>query len=950
MAICCSTIRQWLTTAAQLPDLESRYRDRREEELTNVTNGRLEADAYLQAASDNYRRLTREWAEHSIPDRFLRQVIHQPDHMAVKTKDGVLTYQALNVFSNRIANAILRQRCAERGAVCLLLDHDAEVPAAIFGVLKSGNFYAALDSSFPYERNEFLLKDSEASLIVTNNANIALAESLVGDHNRLINIDELKTDTLDHDPDVQIGPDHIAYLVYTSGSTGQPKGVIHTHRSVLHKTLRHANSWRICPGDRIGLFFTFNFGASASNLFGALLNGASLHPFDVKRESPARLLEWLNREEITFFHTVPTFFRHLTSTMIGNERFQKLRLIRLAGETIYGNDVRLFQEHFGGNCILQVGMGSSETGTVLQSFYDLESVCPDGVIPPGYPTEDMQVLLMDDSGQPAAPGEVGEIAIRSRYMFSGYWRKSELTAQALIRDPDDGEECTYFMRDLGSRLPDGRVMHLGRKDAQVKVRGHRVEMGEVELALLKLPGIVEAAVVAKDVEGGAKKLVAYVVREDIASMPTDSPRNLLRQHLPDYMIPAAFIPLEVLPLTVSGKIDRVALSVRTLPTPERDFSEPRDFIQAQLLAVWEELLRTDDIGIHDDFFDLGGDSLLAMLLTLRIEELYGRDVNLANFPTEITIELLANTLAAGERENLQRPILEIQATGKAPPLFFLHGDYLSGGAFCRNLARHLGPDQPFYAIPPHGLDGGILPPTIEAMAADRVKALRAFQPDGPYRLGGFCWGGTVALEMARQLQAQGAPIEALLLIDSDVRNIRMRPLRKLIRHLGSWFSLSEKTELSWFTKCRRVADGWSRADGGVVGKGKYLLANLFRADRVFAILFPRDRGSNASGSGIGLLDAPICPADRQSRWWTYHEIHQNYVPEPYAGTVVLFRSSRLQNRYPDNPRATWRHVVADIETCSISGDHFTCVTKYVEDVAEKMSAYLSSYSRRDHRR
>ena len=224
------------------------------------------------------------------------------------------------------------------------------------------------------------------------------------------------------------------------------------------------------------------------------------------------MLQWLNKEEITIFHTVPTFFRHLVSTMNGSERFPKLRLMRLAGETIYGNDVKLFQEHFGGNCVLQVGMGSTETGAVLQSFYDLQSVCPDGAIPPGYPTEDMQVLLINDTGHVAGPGEVGEIAVRSRYMFSGYWHKPELTAQALLPDPDGGEERTYFMRDLGSRLPDGRIMHLGRKDTQVKIRGHRVEMGEVELALLEVPGIAEAAVIAKKADAGKKQLFAYVVR------------------------------------------------------------------------------------------------------------------------------------------------------------------------------------------------------------------------------------------------------------------------------------------------------------------------------------------------------------------------------------------------------------------------------------------------------
>lgn len=912
----------------------------RDMELTDVTSSEVTATRSLRPGEREYRPLTREWVEHSIPDRFMTQTARSPDYPAVKTREGVLTYEDLNRAANRVANAIPALMPGERKPVSFLLHHDANVPAAILGILKSGNFYFALDPNNPIERNKYLLEDSGAELIVTDNRNLSLAESLLADHRQLLNIDDLKRAGHDDDPDINVGPDHIAYLVYTSGSTGKPKGVVQTHRSVLHKTMRHINGCQLCSSDRVALLFSYNFGASASNLFSTLLTGASLRPFDIKANTTASLIDWLIEEEITFFHTVPTFFRHLVMAMTGEEKLPQLRLIRLAGETIYGNDVKLFQEYLGRDCILQVGMGSTETGTILQSFYSQDSDYPDGVISPGFPTEDMEVSVLTEAGDLAEVDEVGEITVRSRYMFSGYWNRPELSAKVREPAPEGSGYWRYRTRDLGCRLRDGRIMHLGRKDAQVKIRGHRVEMGEIELALLKVPGVSAAAIVATETDVGSKKLVAYLVRNSDASMPSDALRARLRESLPDYMIPGAFIDVAALPLTAGGKIDRANLSARPLPALDREITAPRDHIETQLLAIWEETLRVDGFGIRDDFFDLGGDSLLAMKMVLRIEEVFGQVISLANFSSEITIELLANAVASGETENLQKPILEIKGTGSAPPLFFMHGDYIGGGAYCRNLARHLDPDQPFYAIPPHGLDGRTIPDTIEEMAADRVAAIRAFQPDGPYRLGGFCWGGTIALEMAQQLKAQGADVEALVLIDNDPRNLGLRPLRRLIRRVASRFSLGADTELSWFTKCRRVAEGWRSAGNGAVAKSKYLLAKAASIDRVLATLFP-DRKTANNDDGAKAIDGTDISEDRFSRWPTYHEIHQSYVAEPYDGHVVLFCSSRLQDRYPNDLKAGWRAISAHVETHAIDGDHWTCVTKYAEDVARKMNAYLS---------
>jgi thioesterase domain-containing protein len=424
-----------------------------------------------------------------------------------------------------------------------------------------------------------------------------------------------------------------------------------------------------------------------------------------------------------------------------------------------------------------------------------------------------------------------------------------------------------------------------------------------------------------------------VVKSDSASMPTSLLRSVLKEKLPSYVMPAAFIPVEELPLTSSGKIDRVDLSARPLATREQESEAPRDHLEMQLQAVWEDVLGTEGFGIRDDFFDLGGDSLLALKMALMVEDLTGRPVKLANYPTELTIELLADSLEASEQQTWQRPILEIQTSGTAPPIYFCHGAIGSGGFFCRTLAKHFGPDQPFLAIPPHGLDSGTFPQAVEAMASDRVKALREYQPDGPYRLGGFCWGGFVALEIARQLKAQGAEVEALLLIDSDPRDVRViRPLRRVIHHLGALLSLSDGTELSWFRACRRFIRVWNGPNGAY----RIFTFPIRQAARK---LRGKASVADAAIDEQGLSDVPVAMA-RRSRWPIYHRIAQNYVPERYPGKVVVFQSSDVRKHYSGDPAASWRHITAEIETHAIAGDHQTCVTRHIDDVASKMSAYL----------
>src|ERR687894_788606 len=308
----------------------------------------------------------KEETEQSIPQRFEQQVSRYPDRLAVKTRSHQLTYAALNKVANRVARALLAQRGEGEESIALLLEHDALMIAAILGVLKAGKVYVPLDPSFPYARNAYILKDSQAGLIITNNKNHSLADSLSENRHTLINIDEIDATLSDENVNLSISADNLAYIIYTSGSTGQPKGVVQNHRNLLHVAMRYTNGLHIGAEDRLTLLQSYSVAGSVSNMPGALLNGASLFPFNVKEEGLTRLADWLIEEEITVYHSVPTVFRQFADTLTGKERFNKLRLIRLGGEPVYAEEVQLYKKYFPSDSIFVNSYGASEASSVRE--------------------------------------------------------------------------------------------------------------------------------------------------------------------------------------------------------------------------------------------------------------------------------------------------------------------------------------------------------------------------------------------------------------------------------------------------------------------------------------------------------------------------------------------------------------------------------------------------------
>ncbi len=561
-----------------------------------------------------------EDVEQSIPARFERQVGQYPERRAIKAGTQELTYAGLNHSANRVARAILARGDAPDEPVALLLDHGPSLIAAILGVLKAGRIYLPLDPSYPAARAAYILEDAGAALIVTNERHLPLAAKLSAAGLPLLNLDRLEPNLPNDNLDLRVAPDAPAYILYTSGSTGRPKGVVQNHRNVLWDIREYTNTLHISRDDRMTLLYSCSVNGSVRGMFGALLNGASLYPLDIKEQGLNRLADLLVHEEITFYHSVPSVFRQFVATLTGAERFPKLRIIRFGGERVLTRDVESYRKHFPDECLLYTGMGATETGHVRHDFLDKRTPIAGSVVPTGYAVEGKVVLLLDDAGREVLDGDAGEIAVRSRYLALGYWRKPDLTRAAFLSDPAGGPERIFRTGDLGRLHPDGCLEHLGRKDFQVKVGGYRIEVAEIETALLGLPGVREAVVVAREEVPGEQRLVAYVVREPALAPTAAELRGLMLERLPTYMVPAAFVWLDALPLLPNGKLDRRALPEPDWVNPARDgaFVAPRTSIEERVAAIWAHVLGIENVGVNDHFLELGGTSLKATQVMARV--------------------------------------------------------------------------------------------------------------------------------------------------------------------------------------------------------------------------------------------------------------------------------------------------------------------------------------------
>lgn len=809
--------------------------------------------------------------EGSIPERFEKVAAAFPECIAVKSWDGVFKYLEFNSFANKLAREILNYKNESNQPVGFFVSAGYRQILAIFGILKANGAYVPLDPNFPLDRLAYMLEDSEAEILITDDALYESAKVLLPKGVQIINLDQLDRNTSGSNLGLEISPDDLISIQFTSGSTGKPKGVIQNHRNILHAAwvIVHVNE--TVPDDRVALLHSTGFSASALPIFGTLLMGATLYPFDLKNNM-ANLASWIREEQITIFQGVPTLYRHFAMSLTSGEQFPHLRLITAGGESVLKVDVDLFNKHFSQTAKFRHGLGSTETQTMRQFMIDQNTVIDGNIVPVGYAVEDKEILIIDEDGRHCLPHEEGEIVVRSRYLSPGYWKRPELTAQRFKPDPIEDGVTLFYTGDLGRIDEGGCLYHLGRKDFQVKIRGFRVELGEIEAVLMQHSALQQAVVLVHERPGFEKRLVAYILPDKNQLAPTEEELRLfIRKRLPDYMLPSVYVYLDNLPVTPTGKVNRLGLpKLEEVYHLETDYVAPCDDIEKRLVVIWEDLFQLHPIGVCNDFFSLGGHSLLAATLITKIEENFGKRLEIAVLSDAPTIRDLAKHLKAPSTVLPYSPVVCIKE-GTCRPLFCVHG--VGGHIFpFIYLANHLDPDQPLYCFQCRQLgDDELATYTLESIATNYIEAIRKIQSEGPYLLGGFSFGGFVAYEMARQLTQRDARVALLAIFDTQARAAQ------------GYFKALPKSELLHFkTK-------------SLYQKATFHVGQISKLPPREKAVYVRQRINRSSKQDLremmmGDVEDEQVPDYMMGIIQANIQAMRGYVPKTYSGKVTLFRS------------------------------------------------------------
>ena len=887
-----------------------------------------------QLAAWNQTQTPRHPAEMTLPHLFAAQVQRTPAALAVTDGQTSLTYAGLEAQANQLAHYLRRLGVRADVPVAICLDRSLALTVGILGILKAGGAYLPLDAAYPAERLAYMLQNAQAPILITSADILAafqqqplLAAAL---RSCQVVVADPRWEIVAHEPreplEAGISAGNLLYIIYTSGSTGQPKGVAMPHgplANLMHWQQQHTT---LDYPARTLQFSPISFDVSCQELFFTWHSGGTLVlvPEETRRD-PLALLTYMDAMRVQRI-----FMPFIALQSMAEVAYRlpeaplatSLREIITAGEQLQVTApiIHFFQRLPG--CALHNQYGPTESHVATAFTLTGPPRTWDALPPIGRPIDNAAIYLLDGQGQSVPVGVVGELYIGGDILARDYMGRPELTAERFQRDPfvADPAARLYKTGDLARRRADGNLEYLGRNDFQVKVRGYRVEPGEIEAVLSQQPGVQTAVVQALPDRAGNKRLVAYLLSAWPESKRTELPaqlRRALRHRLPDYMIPERFVLLEELPLTPSGKIDR-----RALPAPDsaiaaaREFVPPRDALELRLVQLWQQTLARYPIGITDNFFELGGHSLLAVRLVSEIQARTGRELPLATLFQHATVEQLAHLLrqqttsAAGLAEN--RSLVCLHPAGNRPPFFCVH----PGGGHVLpylDLARSLDDDRPFYGLQSAGLDGGAEPLTdIGEMASRYLAEIKTVQPAGPYYLGGWSMGGMVAFEMARQLQANNETVALLALIDVSQPS-------------APTAAAESNTFLHFFAQDLGLS----------LAELPPTFAGMDNREQI-AVILERAKATNKMPPDVTIDQIAQMLRVFQANFAAM----LSYRPQPYAGTVVFLNAADSPNRdRPDRGWAAW--IAGPWQSMELPGDHFSLVRQpHVQALARQLRACL----------
>jgi amino acid adenylation domain-containing protein len=856
-----------------------------------------------------------------VHELFEQQVARDPVAVAVVYKRRQLSYRELNQRANQVARYLRKRGVGPDILVGVCLERSLEMVIALFGVWKAGGAYIPLDPAYPRDRLSFMVNDTGMKVLLTDNKCRSLFPSAWDNTVRLDSDWPLIAQEDAGNLAATAVPSNLAYVMYTSGSTGQPKGAMILHSGLVNYLCWAIETYAVEGMGSVPVHSSIAFDSTVASLYPPLLTGGQIEllPEDVGAQNLlAALRQVKNRSKVVL---TSAHLELLNQQLSPEEMVGMTKVLVIAGETLpaerlskwrdFAPATRLFNEY-----------GPTEA-TVGCCAYEVQAGDPrSGPVPIGRPIANAQLYVLDPELHPVPPGVMGELYIGGAGVGHGYLNKPELTSERFLNDPFSGRSGArlYKTGDLVRQRKDGVLEFLGRADHQVKVRGFRIELGEIEVTLAGHPGVQSCTVLAREDTPGNKQLVAYLVARESESVDAERLKKFLKQLLPDYMVPAYFVFLDFFPLTQNGKIDRKALpapSYKDTPAA-KEFHAPRTETEKRLAAIWMGLLNVESIGIHDNFFDLGGDSLLAIRVILQIREVFGVALSMHTFFPSATIAGLAKALQSHEESSDRLTYaVALQHKGNEAPFFWI-GPRARG----RSLSDQLGSNQPFFGLgfEPHVVEQVKSPYRMEEIAKDLVLALREKQPQGPYSLGGYCVSAVVAYEVARQLTMQGQDVDLLVLFEP----------------LNPFQSAKVRFAAGFRRMAFRVSFRFAELGRLRVGEFPEYMRNRWRGlksvftDMVWSLsarskfVKPRFRSPD--------LDKILFFAASA------------YDPEPLACPTVIFRCKDWPMLSAGDPYFGWRELLTGpSETHEIPGDHAGIFHEpNVKILADKLRACLRS--------
>ncbi|WP_420643177.1 non-ribosomal peptide synthetase [Candidatus Leptofilum sp.] len=866
---------------------------------------------------------------HPVPtvyQLFELQVEKTPDKLALIYEDVEMSYSQLNEKANQLAHYLQKQGVKPETLVGISVERSPDMVIALLGIFKAGGAYLPLDPTYPQERLAYMLADSGVKTLLTQEhllPDLPETEAAVF----LLDSDWHK---VENEPtsnlDSGVSPENLAYVIYTSGSTGRPKGVLVTHRGIPNLAEAQIETFGLTPESRCLQFASFSFDASVSEVTTTLLAGATLvlAPQRSMMPGPA-LIHLLRDKEITVVTLPPSAL-----AVMSPDELSGVKSIISAGEAC---SAEIAAKWLPGRRFVNA-YGPTEA-TVCTTMNIVEKV--DGTPPIGKPINNFQTLVLDANQQPLPQGIPGELYIGSELALArGYHNRPDLTAEKFVELTLD-ERISFKNRkfyrsgDLVKWLPDGSLEFLGRIDHQVKVRGFRIELGEIETALREHTAVQEALVLAREDKPGDKRLVAYLLS---ANGSTPSPTNLrsfLQETLPDYMVPNAFVSLEAFPISPNGKVDRKALPAPSQDVASRESSyvAPGSRVERQLATIWEQILGVSQVGIHDNFFSLGGHSLLATQLFAQIDKQIVKGLPITLLFQYPTVAQLAEVIEKQRPSDAWSALVPIKEGGNRPPFYMVHGG--AGHVFnYQKLADNLADDQPFYGVqPPDWTGHRVAPPKVEELAQKYVAEIRQFQPEGPYYLGGFCFGGMVVYEIARLLQEAGKEVAVLALLEPSALGTRNELLVQNQEGVGP--NVGELPLFGFDKNVPKTVVGKVRRAGyGIVMRSRRRLLRTFR--KLKRLIF-------------SIYVATGAPILRQHRDYYLMEFVTGksrilYRPDgTFRGQIDMFmiRRGRFMNQ-----TLGWDKVASErVQMCQYETDHIGVIQEpVVQQVASALQARL----------